>query len=193
MWPAVQNTFWFFLLLTIFVHTSTQQQPAACSNVQQPLQELTKAVQSLCSSTTATPVTVNEPPVVQQCDCGHVVNWTSVSMTEIGRSNLQHTGTLAYNIPSIIPNSANEVLILVCARVGYTGPSDRVHYIKIYTEENSQQYEQYIYIMTYHQNAFNTNSDNMWFPMTSGRQVFVKLSSSHTGNLRLILHVIGYR
>jgi hypothetical protein len=29
--------------------------------------------------------------------------------------------------------------------------------------------------------------------MTSGRQVFVKLSRSHSGNLRLILHVIGYR
>ena len=122
MCPAVQNTFWFFLLLGISVHTSEQQQPA-CSNVQQPLQELTKAVQSLCSSTTATPVTVNEPPVVQECECGRVVNWTSVSMTEVGRSNLQHTGILAYDIP----NSANEVLILVCARVGYTGPSDRVH------------------------------------------------------------------
>lgn len=138
-------------------------------------------------------MTVNEPPVVQECDCGRVVNWTSVPMTQIGRSNLQHTGTLAYDIPNLIPNSANEVLILVCARVGYTGPIDRVHYIKIYTEENNQQYEQYIYIMTYPQVAYSTNSDNMWFPMTSGRQVFVKLSTSHTGNLRLILHTIGYR
>ena len=176
------------------MHTSEQQQPA-CSNVQQQLQELTKAVQTLCSSANATPVTVNEPSVVQQqqCECGRVVNWTSVSMTEIGRSNLQHTGTLAYDIPSIIPSSANEVLIFVCAHVGYTGPSNLAHYIKIYTEENNQQYEQYIYIKTYPQVAYSTDSDNMWFPITSGRQVFVKLSTSHTGNLRLILHAIGYR
>ena len=138
---------------------------------------------------------MNEPPIVQeqQCECGRVVNWTSVSMTEIGRSNLQHTGTLVYDVPSIVPSSAREVLIFVNIRVGYTGPSDLAHYIKIYTEENNQQYDQYIYIKTYPQVAYITNSDNMWFPMTSGRQVFVKLSTSHTGNLRLILHAIGYR
>jgi hypothetical protein len=192
----MQNTVWLSLLLTILVHTSTQQQPA-CPDVQLPLKELTEAIQSLCSSSTTVPpvIVTSEPPVVQpqQCDCGRVVNWTSVSMTVIGQSTLQHTGTITYDIPSLIPSSAKEVLVLVSVRVGYTSPSDLGHYIKIYTEENSQQYEQYIYLYSYRQNAYNTNSDNMWFPMTSGRQVFMKLSSSHTGNLRLILHAIGYR
>ena len=101
---------------------------------------------------------MNEPPIVQeqQCECGRVVNWTSVSMTEIGRSNLQHTGTLVYDVPSIVPSSAREVLIFVNIRVGYTGPSDLAHYIKIYTEENNQQYEQYIYIKTYPQAPIRT-------------------------------------
>lgn len=195
MYPIVQNTLWLSLLLTIFVHAACEQQQQACTNVQRQLQELTEAVQALCSSATIPPVTATEPPTVvqQQCDCSRVVNWTSVSMIMIGYSTLQHTGTLAYDIPSIIPSSAKEVLIFVNLRIGDSGPSNRVHYIKIYTEENSQQYEQYIIMTSYNQNAYNTNSDNMWFPMTSGRQVFVKLSNSHTGNIQLILNAIGYR
>ena len=35
------------------------------------------------------------------------------------------------------------------------------HYIKIYTKENNQQYEQYIYIKTYPQATYSTDSDNM--------------------------------
>ena len=191
MYPTAQSMFWLSLLLTILVHTSKQQQPA-CSNVQQQLQELTKAVQALCSSANATSVTVNEQE--QQCECGRVANWTSILMTEIGRSNLRHTGTLAYDVPSIIPNSAKEILVLVSLRVGQSSPDNRVHYIKIYTEENSQQYEQYITSLTSRHARVITNSDNMWFPMTSDRQVFVKLSSSHAGDLLLlILHAIGYR
>ena len=190
MYPTAQSTFWLSLLLTILVHTSKQQQPA-CLNVQQQLQELTKAVQAICSSANATSVTVNEQE--QQCECGRIVNWTSVSMTEIGRSNLQYTGTLAYDIPSIIPSSAKEILVLVSLRVGQSFPTNHVQFIKIYTEENSQQYEQYISIISYPHGAVNTNSDNMWFPMTSGRQIFVTLSTSHTGDLILILHAIGYR
>lgn len=176
------------------MHTSKQQQPA-CSNVQQQLQELTKAVQALCSSANATPVTVNEPPVMQeqQSECGRVVNWTSVSMTEIGRSNLQYTGTLAYDIPSIIPSSAKEILALVNLRIGQSGPTNHVQFIKIYTEENSQQYEQYITIISSPHGAVITNSDNLWFPMTSDQQILVTLSTSHTGDLKLILHAIGYR
>ena len=91
----------------------------------------------------ATPVTVSETPLVQQqqCECGRVVNWTSVSMTEIRHSTLQHTGKLAYDIPSIILSSATEVLILVNVHVGQSGHTNRVQCIKIYTEENGQQYE----------------------------------------------------
>ena len=104
-----------------------------------------------------------------------------------------YPSTLAYDIPSIIPSSAKEVLVLVSVRVGQSGPTNRVQCIEIYTEENGQQYEQYICIISYHHSAVITNSDNMWFPMTSGRQVFVKLSTSHTGDLKLALHAIGYR
>ena len=115
-------------------------------------------------------------------------------MTSIGTSTLQHTGTVAYDIPSVIPNSAKEVLVLASASVGISGPNSRYHYIKIYTEQDQTQYEKYIFLTSYNQNAYHTtNSDNLWFPMTSGRQVFVKLAYAHTGHVYIYLHAIGYR
>ena len=83
--------------------------------------------------------------------------------------------------------------MLADVRVGYSGPVDRAHYIKIYTQENQKQYEKYILLYSYNQDAWNTNSDNLWFPMTSGRQVFVELTYAHSGNLGIYLHAIGYR
>ena len=107
---------------------------------------------------------------------------------------MQHTGTVAYDIPSVIPNSAKEVLVLATASAGVSGPNDRTHYVKIYTEQDQTQYEKYIFLTSYNQNAYHTtNSDNLWFPMTSGRQVFVKLTYTHTGYVRVFLHAIGYR
>ena len=115
-------------------------------------------------------------------------------MTSIGSSNLRHTGTLAYDIPSVIPSSAKEVLVLASAFTGGSGPNSRFHYVKIYTEQDQKQYEKYIYLTSYYQNAYHTiNSDNLWFPMTSGRQMFVKLTYAHTGDIGINLHAIGYR
>ena len=176
------------LQITIFLFTiCAGQAEEACIDVQQKLQELAEAVPALCRSSTP-------PPMVQpQCDCSHAVNWISVQLTRIAYSNLRHTGTLAYDIPNVIPTTAKEVLVLATVQVGYSGPGDREHYIKIYTQQSGQQYEQYIMMRSYRQDAWNTNSDNLWFPVTSGRQVFVELTSAHTDGVIFTLHVIGYR
>ena len=113
-------------------------------------------------------------------------------MTSIGFSQLRHTGTLAYDIPSVIPSNAKEVLVLASLQVGTSGPSHQMQYVKIYTQQNSEQYEKYIVLKAYEHNAWYVNSDNLWFPMTSGRQVFVELTLAHTLNIYFNLHVIGY-
>ena len=180
------------LLLSIVCVSQQQKDEETCSNVRSKLEDLSKAVQTLCGSTASPSVTTQPPPAVQ-CDCAPSVNWTSVRMTNIGSTSSRTTGTLTYDIPSVIPSNAKEVLILASARVGNSGPSSHRHYIKIYTQQGSQQFEKYIYIVTYPQNAWSTNSDNLWFPMTTGRQVFVDLTVAHTGNLIIFLHAIGYR
>ena len=180
-------------LLLLSIICVSCQQDEACIDVQQKLQALSEAVQTMCGSSTPSNTTATPPSVEQRCDCGSAVNWTSVNMTSIGSSNLRSTGTLAYDIPSVIPSSAKEVLLLASVHVGTTGPSGRTHYIKIYTQQGSQQYEKYIYIWSHPQDAVNTNSDNLWFPMTTSRQVFVELTYAHTGHLNFYLHAIGYR
>ena len=179
-------------LLTIYMLGVCEEQQA-CLNVQQKLQALSEAVQTLCGSSTPPPTTTQPAPVVQQCDCSPAVNWTSVPMTSIGSTNLRQTGTLAYDIPSVIPSRAKEVLVLASIYVGNSGPSSRAHYVKIYTEQDQKQYEKYIYLVSYGQNAYGINSDNLWFPMTTGRQVFVKLTYAHTGSISINLNAIGYR
>ena len=180
-----------FLLATSILQASSQED--TCTDVQQKLQALTESVQTLCGSSTPQPTT-SPTPVVQQCDCSPTITWTSVLMTSIGTSTLQHTGTVAYDIPSVIPDSAKEVLVLASALAGISGPNERTHYVRIYTEQDQAQYEKYIFLTSYNQNAYHTiNSDNLWFPMTSGRQVFVTLTYAHTGLVRVNLHAIGYR
>ena len=181
-----------FLLLTI-TSLCTSGQENACFAVQQKLQGLSEAIEALCGSSTPPPTTAQPAPVVQQCDCSPAVNWTSVPMTGIGSTSMRQTGTLAYDIPSVIPSSAKEVLVLASVTVGNSGPNGRTHYVKIYTEENQRQYEKYIYLASYGLNVWISNSDNLWFPMTTGRQVFVKLTYAHTGHIQVILHAIGYR
>ena len=84
--------------------------------------------------------------------------------------------------------------MLASVFAGVSGPNSRSHYIKVYTEQGQKQYEKYIYLISYDQNAFHTiNSDNLWFPLTSARQIFVKLMYAHTGSIGINLHAIGYR
>ena len=95
---------------------------------------------------------------------------------------------LAYVTPSVIPSSAEEVLLLASVIVGPNVGG--LHYIKIYTQQNSVHYEKYLMIHTWSHVAANANSDN---PMTTSRQVFVESLVAHTGYLRFYLHAIEYR
>ena len=170
------------LLITLF-SAGTCQQEIACSNVQQKLQALSEAVQELCGSTTPAPTS--------QCNCSYSETWTSVPLTRIGSNNLQHAGTLAYTIPSVIPSTAREVLVLAGIHCGHT-PQLHQH-IKIYTQQGTRRFEKYLQMYSYPQNAVNTNSDNMWFPMTTNHRIYMEIPSAHGSNCEGQLNAIGYR
>ena len=134
-----------------------------------------------------------QQPARMQCINRAGAKWTSVPITKIGSSQLRQTGTQSFDIPSVIPSSATEVLILADVEIGYSGPQTTAHYVKIYTEQNSQNFAKYIIVKSYHQSAWSTNSDNMWFPMPTSRKVYIDNTQAHTQNLFLNLHAIGYR
>lgn len=118
--------------------------------------------------------------------------WTSVTMTQIGSSSFQSAHTVSYLIPSVIPNTANEVFVYGEFQSGRSSP-DRTSHFKIYTENNGRRYEQYILLHSFGQSAWNTNSDNLWFPMPRNRRIYMHIPNVHGGNIWGTLYAIGYR
>lgn len=171
-------------LLLTSATTSTGQLPN-CTSVQQKLQALSEAIEDLCGSTTPA------PPSQIQCNCSHFESWTSVPLTAIGSTNLQHAGTLAYTIPSVIPSNAVEVLVYASVRCGYSAHITQD--IKIYTQQGTRRYEKYLFMTSWPQSAYNTNSDNMWFPMATNRRIYMEISRAHGNNCGGYLKAIGYR
>ena len=163
-----------FLLLSIVCVSQQQKDEGTCSDVQLKLEDLSKAVLAMCESL----------PLV--------VTWTSVPMTLVGFSDLHHSGIMPFDIPSVIPSSAREVLLLASADVGNSAPLE-TQYLKIYTFQDGRNFEKYLVFKTYTQYAWSTNSDNLWFPMTPSRQVYVELTNALTGNIGFFLYAIGYR
>lgn len=101
------------------------------------LNELKKIVEDACDT-----------PSVQQCNCPF--NWTSVSFTLIGETNLNDASTFTYSIPSVIPSSAKEILIHAGLYSGSANNGPEQH-IKIFTQIGTTRYEKYLLSYTYGQ------------------------------------------
>lgn len=149
--------------------------------MQKQVSEFSKTANFLCG------------PSNHSCSCPRT--WKSISMTKIGHSNLQTTAlpaTFAYDIPDTVPDNAKEVLVYVYFWSGNSNPQTLSHF-KIYTEEGDHKYEQYVALRSYRNtNFFNTNTDNLWFPMPSNRKIFMEVPHRH-GTAGGEVYVIGHR
>jgi len=171
-WISVTAT---IILYVITCDAQFTDQTTTCADVQQKLQSLSTALQAWCNNTS-------------------MVTWTSVPQTKIGTSNLQNAETTSYNIPSVIPSTAREVFIFVGAFQGRTSYAGHPDSLKIYTLQGTNRYEQYLYLFPYnYNNAFNTNSDNLWFPMPTDKMIYLEVPVAQGPNAEAELFVIGYR
>ena len=120
------------------------------------------------------------------------VTWTSVTATSCGTNDLRRAGTVTFAIPSVIPSTATEVLIYAGV---FSGTSNRgpYHNLKFHTMIGSKRYEKYLLIYSWNQSAYNTNSDNMWFPMPSDRKLYLTIPAAHGANAGVRVFAIGYR
>jgi hypothetical protein len=145
--------------------------------------ELKAEIEGMCSTAPTSPPTM--PPYSPY-------TWTSVPKTNIGNSNLQHASTVSFTIPSVIPSTAREVLIHAGVFSGYTnrGPD---HDLKFFTQIGTTRYEKYLLVYSYPQLAYNTNSDNMWFPMPLNRRIHLAVPTAHGPDAGVRLYAIGYR
>ncbi len=151
----------------------------SCSNVQEKLNGLKEAVEALCEGTSVSIPTVRN-------------TWTSVPITSIGGTNLRHPNTFSFVIPSVIPSTAKNVLIYAILNSGGANQGITLH-LKVFTQDGSnKRFEKYLYLLTYFQNAYNTNSDNMWFPMPSNRRIYMTVDRDVGANCGAHLFAIGY-
>ena len=151
---------------------------------------LKMALEGVCTEDHPTTTLTEQPTTEPQCSCP--INWTSVPFTEIGTTNLKQASTLSFTIPSVVPSSAKEILIHAGFSTG-TSNNGPLQYIKIFTQIGTTKYEKYLMMLSYPQNAHNTNSDNMWFPMPPNRRVYLTLQTAVGNNAGAYLHAIGYR
>ena len=125
------------------------------------------------------------------CKCP--VNWTIVPRKVFGGVNFKQNGTIAFNIPALIPSSAREVLIYAVIQVDGSESHNAQDLVKIYTQENDDQFGKLLGFAIYTQETRSTNSENMWFPLTKDRRVYVQVFNRYSGSLELTVSVVGYR
>jgi hypothetical protein len=120
--------------------------------------------------------------------------WTSIPIEYIAKFELTYATTRTFDIPYAVPDSAVEVLMYAVVNVGSSGLRNKRSNIKMYTQDSYyHRYEQYIAVHAYPQSAWSTNSENLWFPMTSDRKIYVNVPRANEGNIDIEIYVIGYR
>lgn len=170
-----------FISLLSAALSAGQNNSAECATIQFHLTQLNATIQRLCGGGVAP-----NPPAYQ-------VEWESITLEQIGTINMASTFEQSFIIPSSIPTTAKEVLIYVYAFMGTS--SSRTSQMTIHTEtSHTRKFKKYLPIRAYNQNAFSSVSENMWFPLTSNRRIYVSLSTALTGtNVFGYVNVIGYR
>ena len=119
--------------------------------------------------------------------------WSPIDPVAVGNLPVTTNATVAFDIPAVIPNGANEILVYVAFYSGSNGPSKPANF-DIYTQEENDKYTNIFYWYQYPNNGVSFNSDNMWFPLTRERKIYVSLRGtpieSNTGST---MQIVGYR
>ena len=120
-------------------------------------------------------------------------HWTPLDKRRLGSASLKTTGAQAFHLPATVPVTAKEVLLFVDIQIGRTQPGRSSH-IELYTAHNGVHYAKYISVHTYDQNAWSTNSDNIWLPLFASRTIYVKSPNTHTDSIVFCsIDITGYR
>ena len=119
--------------------------------------------------------------------------WTPVIFSYIGSANFYPApSTFHFQIPSVIPHTAREFLLYAYIDCG-SSVNDIVDDIVFYVEHGGMRFEKFLRVHSWSQNAWNTNSDNMWFPMPANKQVHLDVVQVTIPYCFARLYAIGYR
>ena len=65
--------------------------------------------------------------------------------------------------------------------------------IAVFVNIDGKNLAQHLFVIGYPQNAYNTNSDNMWFPMPSTKTINVEIVRPVYGICKFRITATGYR
>ena len=119
--------------------------------------------------------------------------WTPVAKTPIGPEgvSLENATTYNFQIPDVIPLTARELLVYASVKCGTAQLGDIIFLNHVM--RNGLRFEKFLYMHGHEQAAFNTNSDNMWFPVPADRLMHLEITVAVPGNCLALLSTIGYR
>ncbi len=123
--------------------------------------------------------------------------WTPVEKTIIGpgRITLEDGTTYSFQIPDVIPLIAREFMVYVIVKCGWV-PLEKSSIesdIIFYVMHNGLRLEKFLYMHSYSQGAWNTNSDNMWFPIPADRLIHMEITVAISSRCPALFYVVGYR
>ena len=99
----------------------------------------------------------------------------------------------SYSYAAYVPPEAKEVLIYVAGYTGYNARSQSVE-VTLETSEDGVRYTKYFYLYHYPQDAVAYNSENMFFPVTRDRCIYVWYPEGKPANNYVLdLYAIGYK
>ena len=110
----------------------------------------------------------------------------------IGADTLNYQHTFVYSIADIVPDTATQFLVHATTYCGNTRDPTVFVDIPIYVTVDGRRLSQYLFIIGYPQDAYNTNTDNMWFPVPFDKTINVEIPRSVPGICEFKLTAIGY-
>lgn len=110
----------------------------------------------------------------------------------IGSAKLNHPELYQFSIANIVPDTATQLLIYATVYSGNTyGPTVFTD-VSVFVYIDGKRLSQHLYITGYHQEAYSSNTDNMWFPVPSDKLVYVQVPVGVPGFAGFTLDAIGY-
>ena len=101
--------------------------------------------------------------------------------------------THPFSIAGIIPDTATQFLVYATIHCGGNLVEPNVFVdVSIFVNIDGMRLSKYLEVVGYPQDAYNTNSDNMWFPVPSTMTVFVEVPYPVYGICRFRLTATGY-
>lgn len=100
-----------------------------------------------------------------------------------------------FAVPESVPNDAAEILVYAVSESGFNQNQDVSLDWQIWTYDlkYNEKYVTKIRVHYKNQDAWTTNSDNIWLPLTSERKVHSLLSEFGSNHQFKTVQIIGYR